>query len=112
MAGYNSLCEVLAWRKKALVVPRAGPSAEQRIRSQVFSQRSLVRMLDPDNLTPERMAQELMQLLTDDNIPNLDNIPPLDGAQQAALALLGKDEGGAMNHRLSRAGANRAAVKK
>ena len=45
MAGYNSLCEVLAWRKKALVVPRAGPSAEQRIRSQVFSQRSLVRML-------------------------------------------------------------------
>ena len=112
MAGYNSLCEVLAWRKKALVVPRAGPSAEQRIRSQVFSQRSLVRMLDPDNLTPERMAQELMQLLTDDNIPNLDNIPPLDGAQQAALALLGKDEGGAMKPRLSRAGANRAAVKK
>jgi hypothetical protein len=50
--------------------------------------------------------------LTDDNIPNLDNIPPLDGAQQAALALLGKGEGGAMNHRLGRAGANRAAVKK
>jgi predicted glycosyltransferase len=112
MAGYNSLCEVLAWRKKALVVPRAGPSAEQRIRSQVFSQRHLVRMLDPDSLTPERLAQELMQLLTDDNIPDPDNIPPLDGAQQAALALLGKGEGGTMNHRPGHAGANHAAMKK
>jgi predicted glycosyltransferase len=110
MAGYNSLCEVLAWRKKALVVPRAGPSAEQRIRSQVFSQRHLVRMLDPDHLTPERLAQELMQLLAADNIPNPDNIPPLDGAQQAAMVLVGKGEGGTMNHRRGRAGANRAAV--
>jgi predicted glycosyltransferase len=93
MAGYNSLCEVLAWRKKALVVPRAGPSAEQRIRSQVFSQRHLVRMLDPDDLTPERLAQELRLLLMDDNIPNPANIPPLDGAQRAAMLLLGKEAG-------------------
>jgi predicted glycosyltransferase len=93
MAGYNSLCEVLALRKKALVIPRSGPSAEQRIRSQIFSQQRLIRMLDPDHLTPERLAHELMQLLTDDNIPNPANIPPLDGAQRAAKQLLGKDEG-------------------
>lgn len=93
MAGYNSLCEVLAWRKKALVIPRVGPSAEQRIRSQVFSQRHLVRMLDPDDLTPERMAQELRLLLMDDSIPNPANIPPLDGAQRAASLLLGHKEG-------------------
>ena len=79
MAGYNSLCEVLALRKKALVIPRSGPSAEQRIRSQIFSQQRLIRMLDPDHLAPERLAHELMQLLTDDNIPNPANIPPLDG---------------------------------
>jgi predicted glycosyltransferase len=93
MAGYNSLCEVLALRKKALVIPRSGPSAEQRIRSQIFSQQHLIRMLDPDHLTPERLAHELMQLLTDDNIPNPANIPPLDGAQRAAMQLLGKDDG-------------------
>lgn len=93
MAGYNSLCEVLALRKKALVIPRSGPSAEQRIRSQIFSQQSLIRMLDPDDLTPERLAHELQQLLTDDTIPNPANIPPLDGAQRAARLLLGKDEG-------------------
>ncbi len=93
MAGYNSLCEVLALRKKALVIPRSGPSAEQRIRSQIFSQQRLIRMLDPDHLAPERLAHELMQLLTDDNIPNPANIPPLDGAQRAARVLLGKDEG-------------------
>nr|NIV75089.1 glycosyltransferase [Gammaproteobacteria bacterium]NIW86411.1 glycosyltransferase [Gammaproteobacteria bacterium] len=63
MAGYNSLCEVLAARKKALVVPRAGPSQEQRIRCQLFSERNLIRVLDPNDLEPARMAQELEALL-------------------------------------------------
>ena len=30
MAGYNSLCEVVSLKRKALVVPRLGPRAEQR----------------------------------------------------------------------------------
>jgi len=88
MAGYNSLCEVLRWRKKAVVVPRPGPSAEQRIRSQLFSMRRLMRVVQPDELTPERLAMELAHLLADDSIPEAANIPPLDGARQAAMALL------------------------
>ena len=90
MGGYNSLGEVLELRKKALVVPRAGPSAEQRIRTQVFSQRRLIRMLNPDVLTPKRLAHELLGLLSDDSVPDLANIPPMDGAQRAAMLLLGK----------------------
>jgi len=89
MAGYNSLCEVLAWRKKALVVPRAGPSAEQRIRSRLFSERRLIRMLDPDDLTPWRLAHEVSGLLTTNEVPDPSNIPLLDGAQKAANVILG-----------------------
>lgn len=88
LAGYNSLCEVLQWRKKALVVPRSGPSLEQRTRSELFAQRSLVRVLDPGDLTPERLAREVVALAADDRVPAPGNLPPLDGAPRAAEMLL------------------------
>lgn len=95
MGGYNTLCEVLASRKPALVVPRAGPSAEQRIRSRIFADRNLVRMLEPDGLTPEALAHGLLDLLAADDLPDEASIPPLDGAARAAalmLERLGADE--------------------
>ena len=88
MGGYNSLCEVLRWRKKALVVPRPAPSAEQRMRARLFAARGLMRMIDPDDLTPDRLAAELVALLAADGIPDEANIPPLDGARRAAQLLL------------------------
>jgi len=87
MAGYNSLCEVLRWQKKALVVPRSGPSAEQRIRAQIFAERRLIRVIDPELMGPEALAQELPELISDD-IPYLPRIPQLDGAERAAAAIL------------------------
>src|SRR5437667_12110846 len=42
MAGYNSLCQVLQLRRKSLVVPRSGPSAEQQMTARVFAERGLV----------------------------------------------------------------------
>jgi len=88
MGGYNSLCEVLRWRKKALVVPRPAPSAEQRMRARLFAARGLIRVLDPDDLTPQRLASELIALLSEDGIPDEASIPPLDGARRAARLLL------------------------
>jgi predicted glycosyltransferase len=88
MAGYNSLCEVLRWRKKALVVPRPGPSAEQQIRSSLFSRRNLIRLLAPESLTPHRLAADLTQLLADETVPDPAGIPALDGARRTARALL------------------------
>jgi predicted glycosyltransferase len=89
MAGYNSLCEVLAWQKKALVIPRSGPSAEQRIRSQMFADRQIIRVLEPESMTAQRMAHDLIRLLGDDHLPDPAGIPALDGARRAAEALLG-----------------------
>jgi predicted glycosyltransferase len=88
MAGYNSLCEVLASQKKALVVPRRGPSAEQRIRSALFSERTLIRSLDPRRLDAANLASSLIALLADDRVPNVAAIPGLNGARLTANILL------------------------
>lgn len=90
MAGYNSLCEVLAYGRKALVVPRPGPSAEQSIRTRLFVERALVHSVDPERLTPEGLCDGVLELSDADGIPERANIPPLDGAMQAASILLGE----------------------
>ncbi|MDX6594002.1 MAG: hypothetical protein QOJ13_3198 [Gaiellales bacterium] len=87
MAGYNSLCEVMTWQKKAIVVPRRGPSAEQQMRTNLFSARSLIRRL-PSALDTKRFGNALVRLLRDDGVPDLSSIPKLDGAQVAASMLL------------------------
>lgn len=91
MGGYNSLCEVLRFRRRALVVPRAGPSAEQRIRSRLFAARGLVRELQPEALTAELLARELAVVLHDERLPDVSRIPPLDGAARAAELILGRE---------------------
>ena len=48
-------------------------------------------MLDPDDLTPERFASEVVGLLRDGDLPDPARIPPLDGAERAAARLLDAD---------------------
>jgi predicted glycosyltransferase len=56
MGGYNTCCEVVGLRKRAVIVPRAGPRQEQRIRAKRFAARGLLTVLYPDELSPERLA--------------------------------------------------------
>ena len=93
MAGYNSLCETLKTETSALALPRTGPSAEQRIRSRLFSERRLIRTLETDDLSPATLAGRLDELLADGVVPDPGMIPPLDGAQRAAMAIAGAVEG-------------------
>jgi predicted glycosyltransferase len=88
MAGYNTLSEVLSLNKRALVVPRAGPSAEQRMRAGLFANRGLLEMLDPSDLTPELMAQRLRVALQSSNGHVQDRGFQMNGAGQAASCLL------------------------
>jgi predicted glycosyltransferase len=62
MAGYNTICEILTLRKRAVVVPRVRPGEEQRIRAERMSQRSLFKMILPWDLNP----QVLMDAVTDE----------------------------------------------
>ena len=51
MGGYNSIIEVLAHGKRALVIPRTSPRKEQLIRARRLSELGLVEWLDPMSLS-------------------------------------------------------------
>lgn len=59
MGGYNTVCEVLSFAKRALIVPRVRPRQEQLIRAQRLQDLGLVDMLHPDDLRPEALADWL-----------------------------------------------------
>ena len=87
MGGYNTLAEVLHLKKKALVVPRSGPSAEQRIRSGLFAERGLIDVLIPEEATPENLAQRLITDLEREDYPSSDMNFDTTGGLQAAMRL-------------------------
>ncbi|WP_233598526.1 glycosyltransferase family protein [Erwinia sp. 198] len=61
MGGYNTLTELLAFNKTALIVPRVVPRKEQWIRATKLAALGLIDALHPDHLSPERLGDWLMQ---------------------------------------------------
>lgn len=57
MAGYNSVCELLAAGSRTLLVPRTRPREEQAVRARSLQRRGLVDVLDLDRVRPDRLAQ-------------------------------------------------------
>ena len=63
MGGYNTFCEILSMDKRALILPRTQPRAEQHIRATRAAELGLVDMLLPDETTePHQMAAALRAL--------------------------------------------------
>lgn len=56
MAGYNSVCEIVAYRKPALLVPRERPRREQAIRAERFKALGLVDVLPTHALTADSLS--------------------------------------------------------
>jgi predicted glycosyltransferase len=95
MAGYNTVREILSYRRRALLVPRVDPRVEQLIRAEALERRGLVRVLHPDELTPERLGAELRRLLAAGQPPSPDfSLSGLDGfvAQLRELGAASADE--------------------
>ncbi len=59
MGGYNTVCELLTLRRRAVLVPRVKPGVEQCMRAERMAAQGLVRMVHPDALTPQRLADAL-----------------------------------------------------
>jgi predicted glycosyltransferase len=71
MAGYNTVAEILALRRRAVLVPRtwrygehlmgtsAGFEGEQLLRARALERAGLAEMLDPGDLTPAAMAKKI-----------------------------------------------------
>ncbi len=59
MGGYNTMMEAIRHGRRTVIIPRRGPSAEQRMRARLFADRGLVATLDPEEATPARLWRVL-----------------------------------------------------
>jgi predicted glycosyltransferase len=57
MGGYNSVCEVLSYEKRALVVPRMYPRREQLIRAERLRDLGMLDVLHPEELSPRALTE-------------------------------------------------------
>jgi predicted glycosyltransferase len=91
MAGYNTVCEILSFRRAAVLVPRVRPRQEQLLRAEALARRGLVRMIHPDKLEPGRLLETVVEVMAHPSRPHR----PVDlgGLQNAAheLELLVRD---------------------
>lgn len=77
MGGYNTMCEVLSVGARALVAPRSAPRLEQLLRANAFERLGLARVIQPDSLTPQSVAQQIAAALA--------SVERGDDAERAAL---------------------------
>jgi predicted glycosyltransferase len=112
MGGYNTMCEVLSFRKRALIVPRVAPKPEQWIRAERFRQHGLIDVLHPDALSPDALSAWLGRRLGPP--PSCSEVVQLDGLQRIPDLLealyekndrLGRSQNGSAARRMAAANA-------
>jgi len=94
MGGYNTVCELLTLRKRAVVVPRVRPVQEQGIRAERMAALGLLRTVHPDRLTPQHLLAAVQQevaatLHGDGENPASMLLDGLDEVAQAIFRLIG-----------------------
>jgi predicted glycosyltransferase len=88
MAGYNTTMEILRSGKRAILIPRRGPSAEQRMRARLFAEHGWVEMIDPDDLQIDNVAEQVCAALGRGPRMNAAMRPDVAGLAAAADILL------------------------
>jgi predicted glycosyltransferase len=95
MGGYNTVCELLTLRKRAVVVPRAQPGVEQIIRAQRMAGLGLLRAIDPGQLSAATLMaaiqEELAAHARGEQRAQLGAMRGLDEVSQALLEWLDLD---------------------
>ena len=77
MGGYNTFCEILSMDKRALILPRTAPRAEQFIRAKRAEELGLVSMLVPSDMTDPSQMVEALRVLPYRRRPSKVHIPGL-----------------------------------
>lgn len=78
MAGYNTVCELLSYGRKAVLVPRATPVVEQLIRANLLAARGYFRMVAPGAVVPGALMRAVLDSLADPvrgHAVDLDGLP-------------------------------------
>jgi predicted glycosyltransferase len=66
MGGYNTVCEILSLKKRAIIVPRVRPVEEQWIRAERMARLDLLTTIHPDTLTPQGLRHTILAELSSD----------------------------------------------
>jgi len=91
MGGYNTLAEAVSQGVPAVCAPRTTPRKEQLIRAKAFERLGLLKVLSPEELSPERLRQAIEVELTQSReqlLYRAYRALKFDGARQAASHLL------------------------
>ena len=72
MGGYNTICEILAFGKRALIVPRVTPRREQWVRAERLRQLGVLDVLHPDKVQPQRLSAWLRRELATKRAVSID----------------------------------------
>ncbi len=97
MGGYNTVCELLTLRKRAIVVPRVVPVQEQWIRAERMAKLGLLRALHPEQITPSVLMETVKDELSKINVhpQNLYqiNLNGLSGVCRSIYGLMNENRG-------------------
>lgn len=74
LAGYNTVCELLSFAHRAILVPRAEPVQEQLIRARLLAARGFFDLIEPEDLKPDILIARVLSVLK----PTPTVVPPLD----------------------------------
>ena len=66
MGGYNTVCEILGLKKRAIIVPRVRPVEEQWIRAERMASLDLLTTIHPDLLTPQGLLDTILVEISSD----------------------------------------------
>lgn len=64
MAGYSTVCELLSFDLRAVLVPRAHPVGEQLLRARLLAERGLFDYVEPAELAPAVLMARVLATLT------------------------------------------------
>jgi len=88
MAGYNTVSELMHYRKNAIIIPRPGPSAEQTMRTDIFTKRGVFRSIYLRDIQVKKFAEMIHEKLSDGIGMDESQLPNLNGAANVAEVLL------------------------
>jgi predicted glycosyltransferase len=78
-AGYNTVCELLSFSRRAILVPRSKPVREQLIRARLMAQRGFFECIEPQDLTPKILISKVLKALNSSSLTcstlELDGLP-------------------------------------
>jgi predicted glycosyltransferase len=87
-AGYNTVCELLSFSRRAILIPRAHPVREQLIRARLLSALGYFEVIEPQDLNSEFVISKVMAVLNSDPAAagtlDLDGLPRI-GERVASL---------------------------